>query len=120
LEAVEVEEHAGELRGAPARALRRLLERGREAGAVGKAGERVLEGERGDALAGEHALGDVAPDAAVAEEAAVGRTARLAAYGEVARGAVPPRPAELEVAERLARLHLGAQRRPSGLVRVGR
>ena len=55
-----------------ARALHGLLERRAETGAVGEARERVAVGERGDALARERALGDVAPDAAIAEEGAVG------------------------------------------------
>ena len=88
LEAVEVDEDAGELRAVAPRALDRLLERRREAHAVGEPGERVAVGERGDALARERDLGDVAADAAVAEEVALRVVARLAAHREVARGAV--------------------------------
>src|SRR5262249_39012156 len=71
LEAVQVDEHAGEPDRAAAGTLYGLLQRRAEASAVGESGERVAVGKRGDALARERALGDVPPDAAVAEEAAV-------------------------------------------------
>ena len=58
------------------------------AGAVGKPGQRVVVGERGDALARDGDLGDVAPDSAIADEHAVRVEARLAADREVARAPV--------------------------------
>src|SRR5438132_10513202 len=119
LEAVEVHEHAGQLGAAPAGALDRLFERRREAGAVRQAGQRVAVGERGDALARQRDLGDVAPDAAVAEEGARRGKARLAADREVADAAVRPGAPELEIAERRSRLEHGAQLAPPGLARAG-
>src|SRR5260221_108832 len=102
LEAVEVDEDQRELAVATARALYRLLERRPEAGAVGEPGERIAVGERRDALARERDLGDVAPDAAVAEEAAAGAEARLAAHREGAHRAIFDAARELEIADRLA------------------
>src|SRR2546422_1700332 len=119
LEAVEVHEHAGQLGAAPAGALDRLLERRRKAGAVRQAGQRVAVGERGDALARQRDLGDVAPDAAVAEEGALRGKARLAADREVADAAVRPGAPELEIAERRSRLEHPAQLAPAGLARAG-
>src|SRR6185369_10878940 len=116
LEAVQVDEHAGEADRAAAGALHGLLERGAEARAVGEAGQRIAVGERGDALARERALGDVAPDAAIAEESAVGGEARLAREREVARHAVGHGAGELEIAERDVALERRAVRRPAGLV----
>src|SRR3954468_18698586 len=104
LEAVQVDEHGGEARVAPPRALDRLLEGGYQARAVGEAGERVVEGERGDVLAREHQVGDVAADAAVAEEAPVGREVRPAAHRVVTRTTLRSWAAELKLADRLVRV----------------
>src|SRR5216684_8389490 len=82
-----VHEHAGQLGAAPAGALDRLFERRRKAGAVRQARQRVAVGERGDALARQRDLGDVATDAAVAEESAVGGEPRLAGHREIADAA---------------------------------
>src|SRR2546422_2867984 len=119
LEAVEVHEHAGQLGAAPAGALDRLFERRRKAGAVRQASQRVAVGERGDALARQRDLGDVAPDAAVAEEGALRGKARLAADREVADAAVRPGAPELEIAERRSRLEHATQLAPAGLARAG-
>src|SRR5690606_25476155 len=99
LEAVEVDEHARELEPAAPCALDGLLERRAEARAIGKAGERIAVGKRGDALARERAFSDVASYAAVAEERAIGRKTGLTAQGEVARGAIGHCARELEIAE---------------------
>jgi hypothetical protein len=78
--------------------------------------QRVVVGERGDALARERDLGDVAADAAVAGEHAVGAEARLAAHREEARAAVGHDARELEVAERQVAVEHRHVRRPAGLV----
>ena len=119
LEAVEVHEHAGQLGAAPAGALDRLFERRRKAGAVRQASQRVAIGERGDVLARERNLGDVATDAAVAEEGAVGGEPRLAAHREIADAAVRPGTTELEIAEQRARPEHAAQLAPAGFARTG-
>src|SRR5205807_1578635 len=119
LEAVEVHEHAGQLGAAPAGALDRLFERRRKAGAVRQASERVAVGERGDVLSRQRNLGDVATDAAVAEESAVGGEPRLAAHREIADAAVRPGTPELEIAEQPAPPEPGAQLAPAGLARAG-
>src|SRR5467141_1395143 len=96
-----------------------LAPRRREAGAVGQAGQRIAVGERGDALARQRDLGDIAPDAAVAEEGALRAKARLAADREVADAAVRPGAPELEIAERRSRLEHAAQLAPAGLAGTG-
>ena len=116
LEAVEIHEHAGDLVALAPRALDRLLERRRKAHAVGEPGQRIAVGERGDALARERDLGDVAPDAAIAEEQALRVVARLAAHREVARGSVRQPARDLEVAERQPALKRCPVRLPAGLV----
>src|SRR5690606_24432975 len=76
-----------------------------EVDAVRQAGEAVVRGHALDALLGEHAVGDVAADAAIAGEASrlVGR--RLAA-DRVPRDPAAAIPAEdLDVADRLAASH---------------
>src|SRR5262249_11408677 len=115
LEAVQVDEHAREPDRAAAGALHGLLERRPEAGAVGEAGEWVAVGERRDAFARERALGDVAPDAAVAEERAIGGEARLAGEREIARHAVRHGARGLEIPERDVGLWRRAMRRPARL-----
>src|SRR5438270_2698505 len=64
------------------------------------------------------APGDVAADAAVAEELARGAEHRLAADREKALLAVGIDAADLEITERLARMEAGAMPRPTGRVRV--
>src|SRR4051812_7594173 len=120
LEAVEVDEHTRDLPAVAPRAFDRLVERRREADAVGEAGQRVAVGERRDALARRRDLAHVAPDAAIAEERAVGVVARLAAYREMARDAIADRPRDLEVAERHAGLDHLLVHGPGGLVRADR
>ncbi len=107
LEAVEVDEEGGEAAAPPARPLDRLVEGGREARAVGEAGERVAVGELNDLLARLHELGDLAADAPVADEASLPEP-RLSAHDVVARAAARARAAELEIAERLVRIDGGA------------
>src|SRR5258706_337480 len=116
LEAVEVDEHAGDLAALAPGALDGLVERRREAHAVGEAGERIAVGERGDALAGERDLGHVAPDAAVADEAAARVVVRLAAHREIACAAVGGGARHLEVAERQPALERRLVRLPAGMV----
>ena len=85
---------------------------------VGEApGDGVLE--RDQALVAS-APGDVAADAAVAEELARGAEHRLAADREKALLAVGIDAADLEITERLARIEGGPMRCPAGGVRVNR
>src|SRR5216117_1798146 len=65
LEAVQIDERAGEPRAVAPRPLDGLLQRRGQAGAVGKPGERIAVGERLDPLAHERGLGDVAAHAAI-------------------------------------------------------
>src|SRR4051812_42313113 len=80
LEAIQVEENARDLAAVALGALDGLVERRREADAIGEPGERIAVGERRDAFAREGDLGHVASDAAVADEVAARVVVRLAAH----------------------------------------
>src|SRR6185295_11084250 len=90
-----------------------ILQRGARAVGLGEAaGNRVLHRlESVFALA----LGDVAADAAVADEASGGVEHRLAGERQPDRGAVGAGALHLEVVERLVALELRAVPRPAGL-----
>ena len=116
LEAVQIDERAGEPRAVAPRPLDGLLQRRGEAGAVGKPGERIAVGERLDPLAHERGLGDVAAHPAIPEEHPVGSEPRLAGQREIPREPVGHGARELEVAERNVAVHACLVFRPLGRV----
>src|SRR5437016_3408236 len=117
LEAVQVDERAGEPRAVAPRALDGLLQGRGEAGTVGKPGERIAVSERFDPLAHERGFSDIAAHAAVPAERPVGSEPRLAGQREIPRDPVGQGPRELEVAERNVAVHACLVFRP--LRRVG-
>src|SRR5207302_197575 len=116
LEAVQVDERAGEPRAGAPRALDGLLQGRGEAGTVGKPGERIAVSERFDALAHERGVSDIAAHAAVPEERPVGSEPRLAGQQGLPRDPGGHGARELEVAERNVAVHACLVFRPLGRV----
>ena len=118
LEAVEVDEQHGEHATVAAGERQRVIEPLEERGAVVEARQRVVMREPVVALLGQLLLGDVATDAAIADEAPVRCVHGLAADRRIAIAVIAVLAAEDDVVERLVRLEPRAVRLPSAFWRL--